>query len=558
MAGVYGKHFKCSEWMRRGLVESLVLLAVYGERISRAIDGPQEFADAVVHDILAGAHTWQAWASLKDIMPLLAEAAPDAFLDIVEEKIEADSSLFKDLMHDEENRYGFGDCQHSGLVWALEGIAWHPEYVVRVARVVTSLAIVDPGGRWSNRPLASLTDILLPGVPQTHASPEQRLAAYDVVIQQDPRIAWKIAERHMNGGVISASHTFRWRESGGPRAPLGGELRKDYIAYITGLVPRWAELAGATNENLAAAVLHFFRLQTPVRDQVLAALKDIDATSLSKEDRRVLLRNLRHTLHWITNYGRKNKHKKYLPMLRQAYNALTPTDTLDRVDWLFIEGFPELPDESARTRDGERLGHVRKKAARDLLDDVPLAQVLDYGEALNHPAILSSSLARAVRTKKEDAALVDALAARVIKNSWLLVGYSMGRIEEVGGKWATEQIERLKKEGNFTPEAGAALLRGLPESGTTWATVAPYGTEVEQAYWQWASGYTRSDHTKEQDTTTAVEKLLSVGRPEVAVECAGDAHISLPSALLKQVLLISSPWRVRQRKISTAECWSFT
>jgi hypothetical protein len=103
-------------------------------------------------------------------------------------------------------------------------------------------------------------------------------------------------------------------------------------------LPRWADLACATNENLAAAVLHFFSLQAPVRDQVLATLKDINAISFSKEDRRVLLHNLRHRLHWINNYGRENKHKKYLPALRKAHKALTPTDTLERVDWLFIDG----------------------------------------------------------------------------------------------------------------------------------------------------------------------------------------------------------------------------
>ena len=538
-AGVYGKNAKYSEWIRRGLVESLVLLAVYGERISSAIDGPQNFADLVVRDVLDGADTWQAWASIKDIMSLLSEAAPDAFLDALEEKIEAHTDLFKDLMRDEDSRYGLGDCQHSGLLWALESIAWHPQYVIRAARALFLLAKLDHGGRWSNRPLASLTEVLLPGIPQTHATPELRLAIFDMIIEQDPGIAWKIAERHMDSITISASHRFRWRDSGGDRAPLDGELRSEHAKYGKGLLPRWAGLACANNENLTAAVEHFLRLEEPVRDQVLETLKNVKSSSFSKEERRVILHNLRHTLNWINNYDSDKKYTPYAPILKKAYEALAPTDTLERVDWLFADGWPQLPEEPQASKDHEQgLVAARKAAARDLLDNLALDKVLDYGETLNYPAIFSSSLAKTVKTKKEDSMLVDALAKRVPKHPWLLVGYSMGRIEDVGDKWVSEEVDRLKKKKEFSPEAIAALFRGMSEGGPTWGSVASQGAEVEEAYWKLASGYSRSgDENKVQDSTTAVEKLLSVGRVESAINIAGDSHISLPSTLLQRVLI---------------------
>jgi len=81
-ASIYGKSQPYSEWLRTGLVESLVLLSVYGDR-ARNIISPQGFADRVVKDILSTATTWEAWASLNDVAPLLAEASPDTYIDVV-------------------------------------------------------------------------------------------------------------------------------------------------------------------------------------------------------------------------------------------------------------------------------------------------------------------------------------------------------------------------------------------------------------------------------------------------------------------------------------------
>ena len=93
-AALHGKTPRYSEWLREGLVESLVLLAVYGDRAAAAKISPQLFAATVVTDILTAAQSWQAWSSLKDETPLLAEAAPEAFIGIVEKKLEESPGLF--------------------------------------------------------------------------------------------------------------------------------------------------------------------------------------------------------------------------------------------------------------------------------------------------------------------------------------------------------------------------------------------------------------------------------------------------------------------------------
>lgn len=45
---------------------------------------------------------------------------------------------------------------HTGLLWALEALAWDPKYLSDSALTLAKLARVDPGGKLTNRPLNSL------------------------------------------------------------------------------------------------------------------------------------------------------------------------------------------------------------------------------------------------------------------------------------------------------------------------------------------------------------------------------------------------------------------
>ncbi len=178
-AALYGKSSPYSEWLRTGLVESLVLIAVYGNR-SPHIASTQAFVDHVVKEVFASADKWEEWSSVKDVTPLLAEAAPDSFMEVVEQNIQRDAPLFTELMKDDGGL--FGECRYSGLLWALEGIAWSSEYFGCAVNTLFELARIDEGGRWSNRPINSLADIFHPGFPQTHATPEERLAVLSSIM----------------------------------------------------------------------------------------------------------------------------------------------------------------------------------------------------------------------------------------------------------------------------------------------------------------------------------------------------------------------------------------
>ena len=152
------------------------------------------------------------------MLPLLAEAAPEVFLRAVQDGVTRRSEPVLALMFlDREDLPVLSvSSPHTGLLWALENVAWSDEHAPLAIRLLAQLAEIDPGGRLSNRPLRSLTDIFRTWLPQTSLSSKRRLAVLDALRRDHPEIAWKlmltlIPEPHMVGGYTHAPRFRQWK-----------------------------------------------------------------------------------------------------------------------------------------------------------------------------------------------------------------------------------------------------------------------------------------------------------------------------------------------------------
>jgi hypothetical protein len=144
----------------------------------------------VVRKLLADTE-WQRWAGLNDLLPLLAETAPSEFLAAVEKALSSDPCPF-DGVFAQEGDAVMGGTYISGLLWALETLAWDESHLSRVLICLGDLAARDPGVQWGNRPAHSLTTILLPWLPQTCASISKRVAAAAMLLREVPEVGWKL------------------------------------------------------------------------------------------------------------------------------------------------------------------------------------------------------------------------------------------------------------------------------------------------------------------------------------------------------------------------------
>ncbi|NJR73283.1 MAG: hypothetical protein HC773_05465 [Scytonema sp. CRU_2_7] len=175
-ASIYGKDLPNSGFLRKGLAETLAILATRGlPSETQDIKPAQERVSGIIYQLLNSNVDWHIWASLAYILPTLAEAAPEAFLEAVDDGLAGDNPTLVQIFLQEED---FGGSPHTGLLWALEVLVWEAQYLSQVTLILGKLSRLDPGGKILNRPFRSLCEIFLCWNPQTPANLAQTLASY--------------------------------------------------------------------------------------------------------------------------------------------------------------------------------------------------------------------------------------------------------------------------------------------------------------------------------------------------------------------------------------------
>ena len=284
-ANIYGKVLSHSDMLRRGLAESIALLGSHPKALGSCSFGKAEgTATLIVREVLASAD-WVLWASVNHLLPLLAEAAPQEFLDAVEKTLTRDPCPF-DMVFSQESS-GIGGWNYmAGLLWGLETLAWDADYLNRVVVILGELAARDPGGNWGNRPANSLSTILLPWLPQTCAPVTKRQTAIANLLKEVPDVGWKLLlallpDTHQ---VSSGSHKPAWREiipeSWSPEV-TNQEYWEQELAY--------AQLAiSAAKQNVSKTtqlIEHVPHLPTPALNAILDHLRSDDIVTLPDRDK---------------------------------------------------------------------------------------------------------------------------------------------------------------------------------------------------------------------------------------------------------------------------------
>jgi hypothetical protein len=83
----------------------------------------------------------------------------------------------------------FSSCPRTGLLWALEGLAWNPTTLPRTALILARLSEIEIEDNWGNKPINSLRSIFRAWMPQTAASHGERLATIRLLADKFSNIA---------------------------------------------------------------------------------------------------------------------------------------------------------------------------------------------------------------------------------------------------------------------------------------------------------------------------------------------------------------------------------
>ena len=117
-ASVFGKELRHSQELRKGMCETLALIGAQPSALTNCSrDKIESTALLAVKDILGGAD-WILWGSLGDLLPTVAEAAPEEFMIAVERALRQTPCPFDELFAQEGDRCNGGELCY----WSFVGI----------------------------------------------------------------------------------------------------------------------------------------------------------------------------------------------------------------------------------------------------------------------------------------------------------------------------------------------------------------------------------------------------------------------------------------------------
>ena len=530
-ASIYGKVQSYSPSFRKGLTEGLALISNNPDAFPNASHGKAEAVGILaLREILADAD-WVTWGSLNNLLPTLAEAAPKEFLDAVDTALQLEPCPFDELFAQEGNGLTGGNYL-TGLLWALEGLAWDSELLVRVSVLLAELASHDPGGNWANRPSNSLATILLPWLPQTLGSIEKRKVAVQTVLAEQPSVGWNLLLQLLPGHhhMSTGAHKPEWRKSI-PEDWKKGVSHKEYWDQVSAYSELAVRTAGADLEKLTQLVSRLDDLVRPSFDELLNRLKSDDIAGLPEGQRREI---------WDVLVSFAGKHRKFadaewaLPndaveQIEVVAKALEPQNPFDLHQNLFSERDFDLYEEHGNWQEQfKKLEAKREAAVRELLTDGGISEVLRFAEAVRSPRQVGLALGGVANDSIDQHLLPDFLDRTTEKLKDVVDAYILRRYSVMGREWCNGVVR-----SDWTLNQKAGFLCQLPFSKDTWDRVADWLGAEEGLYWSavWVSPYQSND-----DLSFAVAKLIEFERPYPAIDCLYKSLHDMQPIIVEQVI----------------------
>jgi len=510
MANVYGKILSRSGTLREGMARSLALMGTHADRVKNAEEAPFVPARVVSHT-LAESKGWQTWATLSGILTQLAEAAPEALLEAVERALDADPNPIEDLIAEEGDGL-FGGTPHTGLLWALETLAWSPDLFARVAKVLTRLAEVDPGGQVANRPVESLRSLFLPWIRFSEASDEHRLETLKMLLDAVPEEGWRLlVEAYPSNGEVTIRRPPSWRpwaQDGSPRPTVGEchtfvrQMTQMLLSGVGTEADRWADLVD---------IISTFSPEDRKRTIDLLSQR---AEALGQHP---TVHNLWARLRGVMHHHRSHPDAAWamdtreLVAIEAVYQELTPADPVVAHARLF-DNWPDLPEGEPQECEeaSERIAEARRKAVRAAYESGGVSAILKIAEAAEEPYEVGVAVALGIDSELALDLAMKHLGSTDSKLRSMAYGGLRALYLQSGWKTLDETITTAKASDS-TPQMLANIYLAAPAVRETWRRLDDESEKVRTAYWK-SIRWPNTSEWDAEDLNFVVQQLLSVRR----------------------------------------------
>ena len=535
-ASLYGKDRSHSGAISNGIAETLVLLAVHGNGLFfKRLGFNAEAAIAALVRRLLQPVSLERLLSQNDNLPLLAEAAPEEFLSIIARDLRNERAVMGLLKPYDSGVFGSG-CHRTGLLWALETLAWRADLLVRVVDILGELSMQRIDDNWVNKPENSLADILRSWLPQTAAPIESRIAALARLAQTFPEVGWRICiaqlENHQTG---SFSHRPNWRnDASGSGRGVPQRERAEFVRKAVEIALSWPH---HSEQTLGDLVEH---LQSLPEDRQPRVWQLIDEWAARQNDdaKKAALRERIRRYAFTRRSKKRGVSAENAANARAARQSLESSDFVIRHGWLFEQQWVE---ESVEDYDAENYDYRAREQRIRRDRTAAIAEIWLSGDIAAIDRLLQATGASHVIGAIFPVAITDPDAiARFAEH---LISSAKGEREAIymnalGGLLSGHPdpigfLAARVHEGWGDKEVLIYSLC-LPFRGSAWRALDEHAPHLRAQYWERVHTHVVFDD--EADVNEAAERLMEAKRPLAAFHAVHHDWSMVETSRLKRLL----------------------
>lgn len=468
---------KCTDWCRN----------VYQTSVPQLLDNPQ------------------FGATIEEWLPLLAEGVPQPFLESLEAAIEGNAEGMAAVFKAQESKFSFMDF-HLGasLLWALERLAWFPEHVEQVCRLLMKLhlAVSPMDDRQGNQPLASLQGILSFGVPQTAADTKQRRK---IIRRLASEFGTNVLEL-----LVPLLETRGGRFVMSTSKPIFSRVQEQSLTWgdvyemRDEAVEQAISVAALNAANLAKLVECLPSMVDDYFYRFIAQVSNVEHDEVGVDELLEALRAFTGRHRQFSNADWAIDDER-LTKLEVEFERLQPDDS-NRHLWLFKSSWVETFRE--RTDDPQSdLAEHRRLAVEDIVanyaDELP-----DFLQRVASPFAAGLALAQATSNSSSIMDYILTVAPDYQHDLELIRGMSRGAALGNPDEW----VDTINSKADaFSKTVGELIGEGLYNGPTILAAATTGGLppQVSSGFWKSANAYS---FTGDNLSQAVVDGFNSVGR----------------------------------------------
>lgn len=506
-AAIFGKESRYSKVLMEGLCQTLGLLAVYGK--SSGINtsyNVQQWADSIVTKLLSQREI-SFWLSIEGRLTLLAEASPSSFLSALEELIKKEPIVISSMFSDKDFDL-FTPNYHTHILWALEGLAWDPQYLSRVALILSNLTLLGKGVKISNTPLNSLRSIFLLWLPQTFAIPEARKKVIETLIKRNKDVAFillqKIAPKNTGDtGHYSHRQTLRLRDY--VNSPVTYKELHEGISFVREKLIQVASNECSKWVDLIELIDDFTNAD---REELIGSLTSQSSFS---GDINLLREELQSFIHKHETYSDQNWSLKpsELTKLQTLYEKITSSD-IDRYYWYFnvdtIDNYRSKGDSYEELL--RKTEDKRKNLISSIYKSSGLNGIIELAHRVEKAWIVGYLFAETDFGEAER--VIDLLSDENERLKSMSMGFVYNKSMQLDFNWIKNQVERIKQKNSES--LTTSFFLSLKPTGEVWDLLAKTSDEANSEYWKKASFYHQSFKDDVTNFIRCLKTLQHFGR----------------------------------------------